>query len=98
MSANRRAVASPASESVGRAGHSAEEIEEPHAEEVENDDHDPRQHPVPPSRRSFTLPARGRVSPGERYSPVTNATYVTGQLFPPVPGMVQMVTEAAQEG
>jgi hypothetical protein len=32
------------------------------------------------------------------YNPVTNATYVTGELFPPVPGMVQMVTQAAGEG
>jgi hypothetical protein len=32
------------------------------------------------------------------FNPVTNATYVTGQLFPPVPGMVQMVTDAANEG
>jgi hypothetical protein len=32
------------------------------------------------------------------YNPSTNATYVLGQLFPPVPGMVQMVNEAAHEG
>jgi len=32
------------------------------------------------------------------YNPVTNATYVTGELFPPVPGMVQTVTAAAAEG
>ena len=32
------------------------------------------------------------------YNPTTNATYVTGELFPPVPGMVQMVTQAAKEG
>ena len=32
------------------------------------------------------------------YNPVTNATYVTGQLFPAVPGMVATVTQAAQEG
>jgi predicted secreted acid phosphatase len=32
------------------------------------------------------------------YNPTSNATYVTGQLFPAVPGMLQMVTEASQEG
>ena len=32
------------------------------------------------------------------YNPVTNATYVTGQLFPAVPGMVAMATQAAAEG
>jgi HAD superfamily, subfamily IIIB (Acid phosphatase) len=32
------------------------------------------------------------------YNPVTNATYVTGQLFPAVPGMVDMVNRAAAEG
>jgi predicted secreted acid phosphatase len=32
------------------------------------------------------------------YNPTTNATYVTGELFPPVPGMVDMVTKAASEG
>ena len=32
------------------------------------------------------------------YNPTTNATYVNGELFPPVPGMVQMVTQAATEG
>jgi hypothetical protein len=32
------------------------------------------------------------------FNPTTNATYVLGQLFPPVPGMVDMVTQAAQEG
>ncbi len=32
------------------------------------------------------------------YDPATNATYVTGQLFPPVPGMVDMVNQAANEG
>jgi predicted secreted acid phosphatase len=32
------------------------------------------------------------------YNPVTNAAYVTGELFPPVPGMVQTVTQAASEG
>jgi predicted secreted acid phosphatase len=32
------------------------------------------------------------------YNPVTNATYVTGQLFPAVPGMVATVTQAAHEG
>jgi predicted secreted acid phosphatase len=32
------------------------------------------------------------------FNPVTNATYVTGELFPPVPGMVQTVTQAASEG
>ena len=32
------------------------------------------------------------------YNPATNATYVTSELFPPVPGMLQMVTAAAKEG
>jgi hypothetical protein len=32
------------------------------------------------------------------YNPATNATYVTGQLFPPVPGMVAMVNKAAAKG
>jgi predicted secreted acid phosphatase len=32
------------------------------------------------------------------YNPTTNATYVNGQLFPAVPGMVDMVTKAAKEG
>ena len=32
------------------------------------------------------------------YNPTTNAAYVTGQLFPAVPGMVDMVKQAAQEG
>lgn len=32
------------------------------------------------------------------YNPVTNATYVNGQLFPATPGMVDMVTQAANEG
>jgi hypothetical protein len=32
------------------------------------------------------------------YNPATNATYVTGQLFPPVPGMVRMATSAEREG
>lgn len=32
------------------------------------------------------------------YNPTTNATYVNGELFPPVPGMVQMVNNAAQMG
>ena len=32
------------------------------------------------------------------YNPTTNATYVNGELFPPVPGMVQMLTQAATEG
>ena len=32
------------------------------------------------------------------YNPTTNATYVTGQLFPAVPGMVDMVKKAAQKG
>jgi predicted secreted acid phosphatase len=32
------------------------------------------------------------------YNPVTNAAYVTGELFPPVPGMLQTVTQAASEG
>lgn len=32
------------------------------------------------------------------YNPATNATYVLGQLFPAVPGMVQMVNDAAHEG
>jgi predicted secreted acid phosphatase len=32
------------------------------------------------------------------YNSMSNATYVTGELFPPVPGMVQMVTDAAKEG
>jgi len=32
------------------------------------------------------------------YNPTTNATYVTGQLFPAVPGMVSTVTSAEREG
>ncbi len=32
------------------------------------------------------------------YSPTTNGDYVTGQLFPAVPGMVDLVNEAKQEG
>jgi hypothetical protein len=32
------------------------------------------------------------------YNPTSNAQYVTGQLFPPVPGMVDMVTAAQREG
>jgi hypothetical protein len=32
------------------------------------------------------------------YNPTTNATYVTGQLLPPVPGMVRMATTAEREG
>jgi hypothetical protein len=32
------------------------------------------------------------------YNPTTNATYVTGQLFPAVPGMVAMANKAAKEG
>jgi predicted secreted acid phosphatase len=32
------------------------------------------------------------------YNPATNATYVLGQLFPAVPGMVQMANDAAREG
>ena len=32
------------------------------------------------------------------YNPATNATYVTGELFPAVPGMVDMVNQAAAEG
>jgi hypothetical protein len=32
------------------------------------------------------------------YNPATNATYVIGQLFPPVPGMVAMTTQASAEG
>jgi predicted secreted acid phosphatase len=32
------------------------------------------------------------------YNPTTNGNYVTGQLFPAVPGMVDMVTKASQEG
>ena len=32
------------------------------------------------------------------FNPATNATYVTGQLFPAVPGMVDMVNQAAAEG
>ena len=32
------------------------------------------------------------------YDPTTNGNYVTGQLFPAVPGMVAMVTQAAKEG
>src|SRR5262249_4411984 len=32
------------------------------------------------------------------FNPTTNATYVNGQLFPAVPGMVAMVNKAAQEG
>jgi predicted secreted acid phosphatase len=32
------------------------------------------------------------------YNPTTNAAYVTGQLFPATPGMVDLVTKAAREG
>lgn len=32
------------------------------------------------------------------YNAGTNATYVNGELFPPVPGMVNLVTKAAKEG
>jgi len=32
------------------------------------------------------------------YNPTTNATYVNGQLFPAVPGMVDLVTAAQREG
>jgi len=32
------------------------------------------------------------------YNPATNATYVNGQLFPAVPGMVDMVTAAQRAG
>ena len=32
------------------------------------------------------------------FNPATNATFVLGQLFPAVPGMVQMVNAAAGEG
>jgi hypothetical protein len=32
------------------------------------------------------------------FNPTTNATFVTGELFPAVPGMVEMVNKAAQEG
>ena len=32
------------------------------------------------------------------FNPTTNATFVLGQLFPAVPGMVQMVSDAAGEG
>ena len=32
------------------------------------------------------------------YNPTTNAQYVNGQLFPPVPGMVDLVNQAADEG
>lgn len=32
------------------------------------------------------------------YNPTTNAQYVTGQLFPPVPGMVAMANDAAKHG
>ncbi len=32
------------------------------------------------------------------YNPMTNATYVNGELFPAVPGMVDMVKTAAAEG
>jgi HAD superfamily, subfamily IIIB (Acid phosphatase) len=32
------------------------------------------------------------------YNPATNAQYVTGQMFPAVPGMVDMVTSAEREG
>src|SRR5665811_285446 len=32
------------------------------------------------------------------YVPATNDTYVYGELFPAVPGMVDMVNQAAQEG
>lgn len=32
------------------------------------------------------------------YNPTTNAAYVTGQLFPATPGMVDMATRAAAEG
>jgi len=32
------------------------------------------------------------------FNPTTNAQYVTGQLFPAVPGMVDLVAQAAREG
>ena len=32
------------------------------------------------------------------YNPTTNAAYVNGQLFPAVPGMVDLVTKAKAEG
>ena len=32
------------------------------------------------------------------FNPTTNATFVNGELFPAVPGMVQMATDAAKEG
>ena len=32
------------------------------------------------------------------FNPTTNASFVNGQLFPAVPGMVDMVTQAAQSG
>ena len=32
------------------------------------------------------------------FNPTTNATFVLGELFPAVPGMVQMATDAANEG
>jgi predicted secreted acid phosphatase len=32
------------------------------------------------------------------FNPATNATYVTNQLFPPVPGMVDMANTASAEG
>ena len=32
------------------------------------------------------------------FNPTTNGNFVTGQLFPPVPGRVDMVKQAAQEG
>jgi predicted secreted acid phosphatase len=32
------------------------------------------------------------------YNPGTNSTYVLGEKFPAVPGMVQMVSQAAQDG
>jgi hypothetical protein len=32
------------------------------------------------------------------FNPVTNATYVTGELFPAVPGMVDMANQAVKDG
>jgi hypothetical protein len=38
------------------------------------------------------------ISANWAYTPASNAVYVTGQLFPAVPGMVDMVTVAATKG
>ena len=59
----------------------------------------------PRRRRSCSTSTTPRSRPGTTrsfsnwaFNPTTNATYVLGQLFPPVPGMVDMVHAGGQEG